>query len=467
MLKKTVAVILTAITIAFAAETDKKPITIDLRDKTPYVSEKLEIDTVWAGHPVGFYLLTDNNRQYAAYYDANRDMVVAMRDIGQDEWTKFKPQTDYHKPPSQASPATCKLGWDSHNYITMAIDSEGFLHLSGNMHCNNLTYFRTTKPYNITTLTHIKEMTGSDEKRATYPVFLEKPDGTLLFKYRIGQSGNGNEIYNIYDTKTKQWKRLIDKPLSDGNGLRNAYFQNPKLGSDNMYHMSWVWRETYDCSTNHDLSYAKSPDLVNWLTVDDKKIELPMTLETKGLIVDPIPVKGGIINGSGKIGFDHDGNIVITYHKFDKEGNTQAYCARAIDGKWQIKQITDWDYRWYFEGGGSIFFEVRLGEVKPLDNKYLQLDYNHSKYGSGAWLLDKDLNICGKVIKGISRPRSLEKLESDFDGMQVRWLGSRGKSNNDTNYWLRWETLPQNRDLERKGKLPEPSKLTLYGIKFK
>jgi hypothetical protein len=462
----TVAALTVFLAYCRAAEVKKQSIVIDEREKQPYVSEKNVIDTVWSAHPVGFYLLTDGSRQYAAYYNADRDMVAAMRNLGDKQWTKYKPQTDFKKPPFTESPATCKLGWDSHNYVTMAIDSQGYVHLSGNMHCNNLTYFRTEKPYDITTLRQIKNMTASEETKCTYPVFMKKPDGTLLFKYRTGSSGNGNEIYNIYDAEKKQWSRLLDQPLTDGKGQRNAYFQGPKLGPDEKYHLSWVWRETYDCSTNHDLSYAQSPDLVNWYASSGEIIKLPITLETKGLIVDPIPVKGGIINGTGKIGFDNDNNAVLSYHKFDKDGKTQAYCARLIEGKWQIKQLTNWDYRWYFEGGGSIVFEVRLGEVVPRKDGYLELSYSHSKYGSGIWLLDNELNICGKVIKGASRPSDLNKLESDFPGMNVKWAADSGSSS-DASYYLRWETLPQNRDYPREGKLPAPSKLVLYGIKYR
>jgi hypothetical protein len=451
----------------FAAETVEQEIVMDLRDKQPYVYEEMIIDTVWAAHPVGFFLMTHGNRQYAAYYNADRDMVVAMRNIGEQDWVKFKPQTDYKSAPSTDSPASSKLGWDSHNYIEMALDSQGFVHLSGNMHCNNLTYFRSTKPYDITTLEQMKSMTGEQEKKCTYPVFMKNPEGRLLFKYRTGTSGNGNEIYNIYDVSSKQWTRLIDKPLSDGKGQRNAYFQKPELGPDNMYHISWVWRETYDCSTNHDLSYAKSPDMVNWHTVSGEKIDLPITLESKGLIVDPVPVEGGIINGTGKIGFDNDGNAVLSYHKFDEEGNTQAYCARAINGKWQIKKLTDWDYRWYFEGGGSIVFEVRLGQVKPLNDKHLELSYNHSKYGSGTWLLDNNLNIRGKVLKGASRPAAMNEIKNDFEGMKIKLASDAAGSADGVNYYLKWETLGQNRDRPREGKLPGPSELILYGVKFK
>ncbi len=41
----------------------------------------------------------------------------------------------------------------------------------------------------------------------------------------------------------------------------------------------WVWRDTPDCATNHDLSYMKSPDLKNWYNAFGEKVELPATLD--------------------------------------------------------------------------------------------------------------------------------------------------------------------------------------------
>ena len=99
----------------------------------PKAVEVLDVATVWAGHPVGFCLLTAGGRQFAAYYDAERRMTVAARRPGETKW-------QYKILPS-------RVAWDSHNYITMAADDDGHLHLSGNMHCVPLIYFRTTRPW--------------------------------------------------------------------------------------------------------------------------------------------------------------------------------------------------------------------------------------------------------------------------------------------------------------------------------
>ncbi|MBL8993019.1 MAG: BNR-4 repeat-containing protein, partial [Spirochaetia bacterium] len=119
--------------------------------------EKLVLSKVWSGHSVGFSLLTDAPYQYAAYYDQDRNLVVASRTLDQKTWTKKILPT--------------KLEWDSHNYVTMAVDTSGNLHVSGNMHVVPLIYFRTSKPRDISTLTS-NAMLGEREARVTYPQFV-------------------------------------------------------------------------------------------------------------------------------------------------------------------------------------------------------------------------------------------------------------------------------------------------------
>ena len=142
-------------------------------------TKHIPIDEVPAGFPVGFSLLTSGNRQHVAYYNADHQMTVASRDLDSETWTKT------HLP--------SKIGWDSHNYITMVEDDDGHLHLSGNMHCVPLIYFRTTRPGDTTSFQQIKTMVGPEELRCTYPNFMRGPDNELIFHYRTGSSGKGNE----------------------------------------------------------------------------------------------------------------------------------------------------------------------------------------------------------------------------------------------------------------------------------
>jgi hypothetical protein len=442
---------------------DRKEIVIDESKKTESIIQTIIIDKVWAGHPVGFCLLTRGHRQYIAYYNAERHMVVGQRDLSDDKFSlhEMTPTTR-----ETSGGTSTVLGWDSHNSVTLGIDKEGYIHLSGNMHVNPLTYFRSTKPDDISTLVQEMEMVGTNEKRCTYPHFLNTREGELIFHYRDGGSGNGNEIYNVYSCTAKKWSRMLDSPLTDGQGLMNAYQTQPTLMEDNWYHVYWVWRDTPDCSTNHDLSYIKSPDLKNWFNPFGEPIKLPATLDNKSVIVDPIPVKGGIINLAAKLCLDKKMKPVFVYHKYDAKGNIQLYIARIDNKKWISNQITTWDYRWEFSGGGSINSEVVIRDFKKRNDGYYEISYYHVKYGTGTILLNDKLENCGKVIKPQPLNETLQK-EGKFPGLNVIVLGDIGKSEEKgVRYVLKWETLSANRDRPYPEPWPEPSQLYLLQLKI-
>jgi len=438
---------------------DKAKLIIDETKNTESVAQVIPVDKVWAGHPVGFCLYTHEKRQYIAYYNGDRNMVVGQRNMNEEKFML------YTIPPTSRETAggtSTVLGWDSHNSVTLGIDREGYIHLAGNMHVHPITYFRSTKPNDISGMKQEMLMVGSNEKRCTYPHFMNSREGELIFHYRDGSSGSGNEIYNLYNSKTKKWQRLLDTPLTDGQGLMNAYQTQPTLMADNWYHVYWVWRDTPDCSTNHDLSYMKSPDLKNWFNAFGEPVILPVTIETKPVIVDPIPVKGGIINLAASLCFDDNGKPVMAYHKYDAAGNLQFYTAHLSGKKWEIKQLTDWDYRWEFSGGGSINTEVRVGKFKNRGKGFYELDYWHIKYGSGTFLLNKALEICGEVRKPASVVDQM-KPEGTFPGLQVRTAGDLGENKeHGVRYLLKWETLPANRDRPWPAPWPDASQLYLY-----
>lgn len=413
--------------------------------------KQIEIAPVLAHFPVDFSLVTYMDMQFVGYYDPEHNMTVASRKLNDTKW-------NYQILPS-------KIKWDSHNSITMAVDKEGYLHLSGNMHCQPLIYFRSKKPLDITSLKKVESMTGKQEDMVTYPIFMEGPDGNLLFHYRHGGSGNGDEIYNIYNCATKTWSRLLDAPLTDGENKMNAYMEGPSLGPDHYYHLVWVWRDTYHCETNHHLSYAKSPDLKNWKSAAGESVTLPITIHESRLWVDPIPAKGGIINGAAQLGFDHQNCPLIVYHKFDTAGKTQAYITRFVNQQWEIKQISNWNYRWWFSGGGSINNEINLQAAVMAGKDKLKVGYDHIKYGTGYWILDeKTLNVLETVRTGDSKTKlpSQEITPEAFVKVK-RTVEDSGKSS--SVYSLEWETLPANRDTLRTGTDIAPS--MLYLIKHK
>lgn len=421
------------------------------------------ISSVWSGHPVRFDLLTHGDRQFVAFYDAGRKMTVGQRTLDEDAFELVRLKGKWLANRDRLS---TDIAWDSHNSVTMTIDRDGHIHLCGNMHVDPLIYFRTSKPLDVRSFERIDRMVGENEDRATYPLFMRGPDGALVFRYRDGSSGNGVDYYNQYDEKTKTWRRLVDVPIHDGMDRMNAYARAPELGPDGRYHIVWMWRDTPDCATNHDISYASSADLVNWVAGDGSALPLPITVEAKPSIVDPVPAGGGLINMCQSLGFDSRNRPIVSYHKHDEDGNTQAYAARLEDGAWKVYRLSDWDYRWEFGGGGSIGAEIRLGGAKVEDDGGLSMTWWHKHKGSGVWKLDDDsLTVVGEYPKPEPElPSSMLDPTLDYPGMTVRttigrWSGEPGPRR----YVLRWETLPPNRDRPR-DEIPPPSDLQLYTI---
>lgn len=451
------AMVLLAGLAFFSCQKEEAWKVIDERDQVKEVVDRIFIDSVWAGHPVGFSLLTSGDRQYIAYYDKDRYMTVGQRNLSD-------PSFALHTLPvfdrDEGGGTSTILNWDSHNSVTIGIDSEGYLHLAGNMHVHPITYFRSEVAHDISTLVQHKSMVGTNEQRCTYPHFMTNREGELLFHYRDGGSGDGNEIYNLYDTESRKWSRLLDTPLTDGQGLMNAYASQPKLMEDNWYHMYWVWRDTPDCETNHDLSYIKSPDLTNWFDALGNLVTLPVTFDQKSVIVAPVPAGGGIINLAAKLALDEDHRPVMAFHKYDEEGNLQFYVTWLEGEAWQSKQVTDWDYRWEFSGRGSIVFEVRIGDFQRRADGNYELGYQHIQYGEGTMLLDKDFNPIGEVQKPTSAIAETQ-VEGSFPGLQVRSSTDLGGAGDGKTYRLKWETLPQNRDKPHPEPWPGPSALYL------
>lgn len=408
-----------------------------------------------ADFPVGMGLYTAGNRQYVAFYDSVKMLTLAQRELPDGAW-KYK-CLDVTNP------------WDSHNYITMIMDSRGVLHISGNMHVAGLQYWCTDKSGDISTVKRVYSLVGRDEDRMTYPRFIKMQDGGLLFHYRLGSSGNGIEIYDRMDHKGN-WSRWLETPLTDGLGAMNAYMTEPRLRGG-YYHMIWVWRDDYDCATNHDLSYARSKDLRNWEDASGKPVRLPMTIADKQLIVDPVPVGGGLLNGGSVLGIDAQGRPMIAYHKYDGQDKTQIYLARFENGAWVVRKITEWDLGWHFSGGGSIIRELRINSVSASKNGKVMLAYSRfdpetNKHWSRRMTLDPDSL---KLLKEEDNnphfwPSWIDEVKSTFSPKMESHVAADMAGGRE--WILRWESMPNNRDMPFEGPpFPPASELRVIKVR--
>jgi hypothetical protein len=409
------------------------------------VSCAIEVEPVWSGHPVRFAIQTVGERQYVAYYDAERRMSVAARDLGSTQWTIAR--------------LPSKLGWDSHNGLAMAVDIGGHIHLAGNMHGDPLVYFRTAAPHDITTFVRSR-MVGDRERRVSYPNFFAGPDSELYFEYRHGSSGSGLRLFNRLERQSGRWRRLHDQPLIDGGDEMSAYPVGPTLGPDGRFHLVWMWRDTPSGATNHDLSYARSRDLVHWQDARGRSIDLPIRPATPGVVVDAVQSGGGLAGIAFGLGWDTRQRPTINYTRYDAAGRSQAYNARWEDDGWRIYQTSDWSYRWQLDRTGTLPMEIVVQPIRSDDEGRMVQWFEHLEAGRGGWVLDEDRLVPVSRLEVTRWSEEVRRPESPFPGMVVHPFvhDQRGE------HFLRWETLPTNRDRPRKPPLPGPSMLRVCRV---
>ena len=169
----------------------------------------------WAGSSVNVVanarqpVFTHGRTQFAAFYDADRFMVLARRSIEGGAWETRR--TAY-----QGNAA------DAHNSISLVADGAGLLHVAWDHHGSPLNYARGAAPGSIE-LGPKQPMTGQLESRVTYPQFHRLPGGDLLFLYRDGASGRGVLVLTRYAFATGRWT-AVQANLIDGEGERSPYW---------------------------------------------------------------------------------------------------------------------------------------------------------------------------------------------------------------------------------------------------
>lgn len=282
-------------------------------------------------------IVTHNGIQYIAFYDENEYLTLGKRELGSARWTFYLSQYK----------GNCK---DAHNVISIMVDGEGFLHVAFNHHGSSLNYCRSIRPGSLI-LGNKEIMVGRDENDVTYPEFYRLTNGDLIFVYRSGGSGRGNLIMNRYDVETKKWHRVQDV-LIDGEKERNAYWQL-YIDNANTIHVSWVWRETPDVATNHDLCYACSHDGgVTWEKSTGEKYRLPITVRNAEYVWY-IPQNSELINQTGMCADDKGNPYIATYWR-DRDSSVPQYRLVWLEGKeWKMQHVSHREMPFSLSGGGT------------------------------------------------------------------------------------------------------------------
>lgn len=310
-------------------------------------------------------LFTHDSIQYVAFYNPDGFLTLGKRGIGSDAWTtavtRYKGNVK-----------------DAHNVICMGIDGEGYLHLAFDHHGNTLKYVRSTAPGALE-LGELESMTGIDEDNVTYPEFYRMSNGDLIFVYRSGASGRGNMVINRYDTAARKWIRVQDA-LIDGEDERSPYWQIC-VDSNDVIHVSWVWRETWLVETNHDLCYAKSLDGgKTWLKSDGSRYDLPITVANAEYACR-VPQNSELINQTS-MAADTDSNPYIAAYWRDAEDSVPQYRLIWNDGDgWRQRAISERQQPFSLSGGGTKMIPISRPRI-VVDGDFIGVILRDKERGS-------------------------------------------------------------------------------------
>ncbi len=312
-------------------------------------------------------LTTFKHVQFIAYYDEKGTLVLGKRKLNSSTWDIVK--TTYK--------GNVK---DAHNDISIAVDGNGYLHVSWDHHNTKLRYAKSKQPLSLD-LGKEEPMTGLEEKMVTYPEFYNLPNGNLLFFYRSGASGRGNMVINSYDIKENKWSQL-QQNLLNGEESRSAYWQ-AKVDKLGVVHLSWVWRESWDVSTNHDLCYARSKDGgVTWEKSSGEKYKLPITAASAEYAWE-IPQKSSLINQTAMTA-DKNGNPYIVSYWSDN-GVPQFQMVYLENEKWKKVNTGFRTTSFYLGGGGTKRIPISRPDILIKDkgnNTFFYLLFRDEERGS-------------------------------------------------------------------------------------
>lgn len=282
-------------------------------------------------------LVTYKDTQFIAFYNEQSFVVLGKRKTGSSKWiikqTQFKGNTS-----------------DAHNVISIMVDGKGFLHMAWDHHNNPLNYCKSIAPGSLE-MTNKMPMTSLHEQKVSYPEFYKLANGNLLFFYRDGGSGNGNLLINQYNHLTNKWQQLQSN-LIDGEGKRNAYWQ-AFVDVKGIIHISWVWRESPDVASNHDLCYARSADGgITWTTSAGKQYQLPITAATAETVCT-IPQKSELINQTSMFADANGKPYIATYWRDSGDQIPQYHLVYKQGNDWKVQNLGFRKTAFSLSGAGS------------------------------------------------------------------------------------------------------------------
>lgn len=293
-------------------------------------------------------IVSHNGYQYVGYYDAERRVCLARRQLAESAWEIIR-FSDHRLNVN-----------DAHNTISLGIcPKDGTIHLAFDHHGRQLNYRYSAKgaamnPKSVNWAASLfseiqAHLSGGKVPSVTYPRFFQTPEGNLQLCWRRNGSGNGDRMLADYDGEVGQWtgiRQIDSREGSYGDShSRCSYPNGYTYGPKGRLHVTWVWREKATQTANHDLMYAYSNDQgKSWLNSDGELIEGVPALDSTGVTVVDIPESLGLMNTHGQA-VDSKGRIHTVMRHCTVESLAEAG-AKPGESRWGVAEARRYHHYW-------------------------------------------------------------------------------------------------------------------------
>ena len=279
----------------------------------------------------GSNAFTYNGQQYLCYYDPSDPPrpLFLVRNLNNGAVRFYDP-----KLPAISSD-------DPHRVCAIAVDVNGYIHLSYGQHANPLTYYRSNSPGNPGSFTAHSMLGGTPETEVTYPFFIVNGStGALYFTFRYGVAGNGDQYFYSYNPMNFSWSAA---PGTGRAGLVIHDMPNPSSpylnGTpkwDSAGRLWFNWQE-FDGSAAHD-QYLMGWTGTSFVTPAGARQAIPATSSNISPVLS-ISTDAGLVD-QNEFAIGADGVFFIPYQRNDANGVAQIWVAENSSGSFVEHQLT-------------------------------------------------------------------------------------------------------------------------------
>jgi len=352
-----------------------------------------------------------------------RSVVLGIRnDRGMETWTGWK---TYIYDGRDGLPDLGATSRDIHNWVSVGLDSRGYVHLTWDMHGAPLKYRRSDAPVNAWTggLTQDLDMLGSRyENTVTYVRFHLLREQLFVTFRGNGGAGRGDWFFYEYNHDEEAWStgpglRETKGLLLDGRSdQQNPYlWRDPAMDSLGHIHFAWNWRASSDVDTNHRVEYIKWNGS-NYVTPDDSVVTVPIR-EGEADTVDPVGFDQGL-EDIGALAVDEQGHPHLAYRKDGPEGHMQMYHVWHDGSSWQPSQLTSTQHPSYFAHTFDGGMYLSGAAIAPLKGGRVALLFTNADRSNHLELWSAQAPFERWNKRGIYNSFDLGYYEPGFD----RWL---------------------------------------------